>query len=70
MRGHHDVNTIPEQADAFVSLSHKLKNSVAIEILLLHSQPFTNSHLQLFIIAEPAPTQVLSSSVRYLHPYT
>jgi hypothetical protein len=36
---------LPEHIDAFVPYWHEFKNSVAVEISLLHSQPFTNIHL-------------------------
>jgi hypothetical protein len=47
--------------DAFAPSWHEFKNSVIVEIRLLHSQPFTytNSHSH-FVIEELANFQVLS----------
>jgi hypothetical protein len=62
-------NTIPEHIDAFVPSWHEFKNSVAVEIGLLHSQPLTNSHFHFFIIVESATSQVLlTSAICYMLP--
>jgi hypothetical protein len=45
--------------DAFFPAWHEFKNSVAVQIALLHSQPLTNSHLHFFITLESATSQVL-----------
>jgi hypothetical protein len=47
-------STHPEHIDAFIPSCYDFKNSVAVEIGLLHSQPFTSSHFCFFIIVEPA----------------
>jgi hypothetical protein len=51
-------NTIPENTEAFFPSWQEFKNSVAVEIGLLHSQPFTNSHLH-SITVESATSRVL-----------
>jgi hypothetical protein len=38
---------------------HKFNNFVAVEIRLLHSQPFTNNHFHFLITVETATSQVL-----------
>jgi hypothetical protein len=60
-------NIIPEHIVAFVP-SWQFKNSVEVEIGLLHSRPFTDGHFD-FIIVESATCQVLPSVVCYLYPY-
>jgi hypothetical protein len=52
-------NIIPEHIDAFVPPWYDFKNPVAVEIDLLHSQPFTNSHYKFFIVVESTTCQVL-----------
>jgi hypothetical protein len=43
----------------FTHLVSSLNIPVAVEIRLLHSQSFTNSHFHFLIIVEPATFQVL-----------
>jgi hypothetical protein len=52
-------NIIPEHIPAFVPPWQEFKNSTAVEICLLHSQPFTNSHFHFYIIVECAVSKVL-----------
>jgi hypothetical protein len=52
-------NIISEHIDAFVPSLHGDKNCVAVEVGLLHSQPFTSSHLHVLIVVESATSQVL-----------
>jgi hypothetical protein len=52
-------STVLEHSDACVPYLHGFKNSVVAEIGLLHSQPFSSSHFQFFIIAEFATSQLL-----------
>ena len=41
--------TIFKHIDAFDSSWHKFKNSVMLEIMLLHLQPFSDSHLHIIV---------------------
>jgi hypothetical protein len=43
---------IPENTDALFLSWHAFKNFAAVEIGLLHLQPFMNIHLYLLIIVE------------------
>jgi hypothetical protein len=52
-------NIIPKHTDAFVPSWHKFKNSVLVEIGLLHSQPFTKGHFHFFITVENDDLQML-----------
>ena len=47
-------NTTPQHPDAFVPSWHEFKNSDAVEIGILHSQPLTNNHFPLFILVASA----------------
>jgi hypothetical protein len=53
-------NRIPELIDIFVPSWNEVKNSVAVEMRLLHSQPLTNSHFH--INMESVISQVLVRS--------
>ena len=50
---------IREHVAVFVPSWHVFKNSVAVQIGLLHWQRFTNSHFHFFITVESATTQTL-----------
>jgi hypothetical protein len=60
------LSIIPEHIDAFSPFGHGFKNSVAAQIVLLHSQPFTNSHLHFFITVESATSQMLLQRLRQM----
>jgi hypothetical protein len=45
--------------DKFVPSWHDFKNSVAVEIGLLHSHQFTYSHFHFIVIVESATSHVL-----------
>jgi hypothetical protein len=59
-------NTILERIDALSLSWHEIKHSVAVEIVLLYLQPFTNSHFHFFVIVESATSQVLLQRLRQL----
>ena len=50
---------ITEHIDGFVPYWHPLKIAVMVEIRLLHSQPFVNSHFQSLVTVESMPSRVL-----------
>lgn len=43
----------------FVPSWHEFENSIAVEVGLLHSQLFANSHLHFLIIVQPAAFKAL-----------
>jgi hypothetical protein len=56
---------IVEQIYTFVPSKQKFKTFVMVEVGLLHSQIFINSHLYLLVIAKSATSQVFLSCIFY-----
>jgi hypothetical protein len=50
---------MPNHNDAFLSSWYKFKNFILVEIGLLLSQPYTNSHFHFFITVQLAAPQAL-----------
>jgi hypothetical protein len=57
-------NIIPEHIDALAPSWHEFKNFVAVEIGLLHSQPFTNSHFHFFVTVETGDLPSVASEAQ------
>jgi hypothetical protein len=62
------LSTVPDHIDAFVLTWHEFKNSVAVQIGFLHSQPFTIRRFRFFIIVESAISRVLHQRTPPLPP--
>jgi hypothetical protein len=57
---------IPVHTDASVPSWRKFKNTIMVEIRLLHVQPFMNSHFHFFITVELATSQVLLQRLKQM----
>ena len=51
---------ISENIDAFVKSRHDFNSSAAVEVRILHSQPFTNSRFHFLVIVESMASRVAS----------